>query len=112
MVLMDTGGRAAELCDIRIEDVGFDSILIAQGKGRKPRTVFMGRRTRKQLRKYYREWKPQTYLFTNDEGDQLTYPALRQILRRLALRAGVPYASPHNFRGGYAIESLRRGWTC
>lgn len=48
-------------------------------------------------------------MFVNDEGDKLTYPALRQILRRLALRAGVPYASPHNFRRGFAIESLRRG---
>ncbi len=109
MVLMDTGVRAAELCDIKVAELSWDSILIAQGKGRKPRTVFIGRRTRRQLHRYFREWQPQTYLFTNDEGDKLTYPALRQILRRLALRAGVPYASAHNFRRGFAIEPLRKG---
>ncbi len=109
MVLMDTGVRAQELLDIQVEDIDFSSVLIRQGKGRKPRTVFIGRRTRRQLHRYFKEWQPQTYLFTNDEGDKMTYPALRQILRRLALRADVPYASPHNFRRGYAIEALRRG---
>lgn len=109
MVLMDTGIRAEELCGIRLEHVGFDSILIEQGKGRKPRTVFLGRQARKQLRKYLKEWGTKTYLFTNDEGDRLCYPALRQIFRRLCQRAGLSGITPHDLRRGYAIESLRRG---
>ena len=54
MVLMDTGVRADELCNIQLEDINLidNSILIKQGKGRKPRFVFIGKRTRKQIRKY------------------------------------------------------------
>jgi integrase/recombinase XerD len=54
MVLLDTGVRASELCDIRLDDLSFgdSSILIRQGKGKKPRSVFFGKKTRRQIRRY------------------------------------------------------------
>ena len=86
MVLLDTGLRANELCDIKLEDVNLidSSILIRQGKGRKPRFVFIGKTTRKQIRKYLRLRKNDSpFLFTNKSGDKLVYTSLRQIVRRL-----------------------------
>lgn len=90
-VLYDTGIRANELCNITLEDVNFidKSILIRMGKGRKPRFVFFGKSTKRQLRKFLRIKKDSPYLFTNRSGDKLVYTALRQLVRRLALKSGL-----------------------
>lgn len=44
--LLDTGVRAAEMCNMQIEDLDrvFGSIFVKRGKGRKPRTVFLGKK--------------------------------------------------------------------
>lgn len=109
MLLFDTGLRAQELCDI--ETLHLDlikcSIFIPKGKGRKSRTVFFGHSTRKQLRKYLRYSRNNQLLFTNQSGDKLIYNALRQILRRLCLQAGIKDISLHDFRRGFALEAVR-----
>ena len=47
MGLLDTGARAQEFLNLNLEDVELASgcVLIRQGKGGKPRTVFLGRKT-------------------------------------------------------------------
>jgi len=42
--LLDTGARASEVCAIDMEDVNpiAGDALIRQGKGRKPRSVYLG----------------------------------------------------------------------
>lgn len=112
MVLMDTGIRAAELCGIKLEDINLfeNSILVSQGKGRKPRTVFIGKRTRKQIRKYLKlRGTDGIYLFTNRSEDPLVYIALREIIRRLCLQAGIKGISLHDFRRGFCLASLQAG---
>lgn len=111
-VLMDTGVRAEELCNIELEDVNLPdgSIQIKQGKGRKPRFVFIGKSTRKQIRKYLKlRGKDGTYLFTNRSRERLVYSALRQIVRRLCTKAGIKDIGLHNFRRGFTLECLRNG---
>jgi integrase/recombinase XerD len=110
MVLYDTGVRASELCDIKLDDLslGDSSILIRQGKGRKPRLVFFGKSTRKQLRRYLR-YINSPYLFTNRNGDKLIFTALREIIRRLATKAEIKGISPHDFRRAFCLECLRKG---
>ncbi len=45
LALMDTGARAGELVAMRLEDLDLTgAILIRQGKGKKPRTVFLGKK--------------------------------------------------------------------
>lgn len=106
--LYDTGVRASELCNIDIEDVNFadSSILIRQGKGRKPRFVFFGKKTRKQLRRYIslrgREGKA---LFVNKEGERILYITLREIVRRLALKVGIKVGL-HDFRRAFTLNCL------
>lgn len=100
--LLDTGVRAEELCSITLEDINLidNSILIQQGKGRKPRYVFFGKSTRKQIRRYlkYRGIEGK-YLFTTRSREKLAYSGLRQIVRRLGDKAGVD-VSLHDFRRG------------
>lgn len=111
MTLMDTGIRAMELCRIKLEDVNLleHSVLIKQGKGRKPRTVFFGRTTRRQIRKYLKYRKESDYLFTNQSSDPMCYETLRQILVRLGRVTGIKGISPHDFRRGFCLGSLQAG---
>ncbi len=53
-VLIDTGIRRRELHCIRVQDVNLidGSIFIERGKNGKSRTVYLGKKTRKIIRKY------------------------------------------------------------
>ena len=48
-------------------------------------------------------------LWITDEGAYLTTSALRQLLERLAHRAGLTDVHPHKFRRTFALWSLRAG---
>lgn len=111
LVLLETGVRASELLNMNIEDVDFSdsSILVRMGKGRKPRTVFMGQSVRRQIRKYSRYLPETGALFVSSQGNRLAYGGLRQVVRRLCNRAGVPEVGIHDFRRTFALQSLRRG---
>ena len=54
--LLDTWARASEFLNINLEDINpiTGEIMIRAGKGRKPRNVFIGQKSRKTLRKYLR----------------------------------------------------------
>ena len=51
LFLLDTGARAAEVCALNLEDIDqiAGAVIIRQGKGRKPRTVFLGQKARRVL---------------------------------------------------------------
>lgn len=111
-LLYDTGVRASELCAINLEDISFPdgSILIRQGKGRKPRYVFFGKTTRRQLRKWLAfRGTDDTALFVNRYGERIIYATLREVMRRLSLKAGVKEPGLHAFRRAFCLECLRNG---
>ena len=112
-ILLDTGVRANELCSINIEDINLvdSSILIRQGKGRKPRFVFIGKKTRKQIRKWFRYRKSETgALFINRQEERIAYTTLRELVRRLSLKAGLEKPPAlHDFRRTFCLECLRKG---
>jgi len=110
--LIDCGLRARELTGLDIEDFDFagGGLLVKHGKGSRVRTVFAGQRTRRTIRQWVRERGDRPgALFANESGGRLTYSGLRQIIRRLAERAGLPEPALHSFRRGYALSMLRAG---
>ena len=112
LTLLDTGARASELCNINLDDLDLASgaAMIKQGKGRKPRVVFFGRKTRRAIRAYLRQRKDNhPALWVTLSGERICYITLREILRRRAKLAGIPIASPHDFRRAFALEMLRNG---
>jgi site-specific recombinase XerD len=116
LFLLDSGVRANELCNLNIEDMDMDTgaVSVRQGKGRKDRTVHIGARTRKQVKRYLIErGSPRADhapLFASQrEGTRLTYSGLAQILRRTRQTANVPDATAHAFRRTFAITCLRNG---
>lgn len=115
LFLLDTGARAAEVCALNLEDVDLlsGSILIKSGKGRKPRTVYLGQKARRALRAYLKHWESQQAnkdyhpLWLTDDGQRLTYWGMNQILRRRALAANVKKPGLHDFRRAFALNFLR-----
>lgn len=116
-LLLDTGARASELCAIDIVDVDaiIGTCMIKQGKGRKPRTVFLGQKTRKVLRAYIKarnsaqELQGQPALWATKHGDRMEYWCLNEILKRRARSANIEKPELHGFRRAFALNFLRNG---
>lgn len=112
LTLLDTGLRATELTALDLQDVDAftGAVLVRHGKGNKSRSVFLGQKSRRAVRAWLkiRGYAPGV-LFTNDEGERLKYPGLRQIVRRLATRAHIKEPGLHSFRRAFALNCLRAG---
>jgi integrase/recombinase XerD len=111
--LLDTGARAKEFLNINLEDVDLatGAVMIRQGKGRKPRMVFLGRKTIRAIRGYLRYRKDNSpALWISTQGERMTYSALRCFLRRRAEQIGLKsIPTPHDFRRAFALVMLRNG---
>jgi integrase/recombinase XerC len=110
--LLDTGARASEFVAMNLADYDqvSGSVLIRQGKGRKPRMVFLGQRSRKAIRTYLRHRADKCpVLWVNNENEPLTYWGLREIVRRRAKDANVKPPTLHSFRRAFALAMLRKG---
>jgi len=111
-ILLDSGVRASELCNLDLADVDTTDggITVKQGKGRKPRVTFAGKQARRALRKWLR-WRGNKSgaLFVTGEGDRLSYWGLREILRRRAAQAGIKEPGAHDFRRAFCLGQLQAG---
>lgn len=114
LTLLDTGARAREFLAVNLRQVNLTvgSILIAHGKGAKPRTVYTSRKTRKAIRSYLRIRfdDSEALWITDDSKKRLSYSGLRGMIVRRSKEAGVsPHPGLHDFRRGFALECLRNG---
>ena len=110
--LLDTGARASEFLSMDLEDLNpiTGAILIRRGKGRKPRTVYLGQKSRKAVRAYLRHRRDNnTVLWVTQEGERLTYWGLNEIISRRAEAANVKKPELHSFRRAFALNMLRAG---
>ena len=110
LLMLDTGIRASELCTLRLDRLDLSSgAAKVTGKGSKERVVYFANGTKKALTNYLYNARPETtcpYFFTNDEGDPLTYNALKLIFLRLGKHAGVTRLHPHLVRHTTAVRYL------
>jgi site-specific recombinase XerD len=112
LFLLDSGVRLAELLSLNHEDVDLISgtVQVRTGKGRKPRLVYLGDKSRQTLRRYLKHRPDQNpALWISRFGERLTESGLRMMLRRRAAEAAVPEPSPHDFRRAFALERWRAG---
>ena len=110
LALMDTGARASELLNINLDDMNLATgeVLIRSGKGGKPRTVFVGKKSRKAIRAYLRmRTDDNGALWITKDGERLTYGGLRSMLRRRSDTAKVVMPTIHSFRRLFALTMLR-----
>ena len=112
LCLLDTGARAREFLSLDVGDVDTiaGDVILRKTKNRKPRTVFLGRRSRRALRAYLKQRTDQSAaLWITSQGERLAVSSLQGMLERRARSAGIPKPSPHDFRRGHALMMLRAG---
>jgi len=113
LTLLDSGMRASEVMALTKDDIDLlrGTIQILKSKNRRPRTAFIGKATRKALRKYLSDRTDDSNdLWVQKNGVKMEYFALRAILTRRCQKAGLDTVwLPHSFRRASALEMLRKG---
>jgi integrase len=114
-LLLGTGMRIAELCDLRLEDLEDDGehvfLKVRRGKGAKFRRVPVSQRLRRDLVRYINRERPETdgtHLLVKPNGRVVEVMTVTNILRRIRLTVGFPVHA-HRFRHTFATEYLRNG---
>jgi site-specific recombinase XerD len=114
LLLLDTGGRLAEIAGMRLGDLNFEyDVVIVLGKGGRERALPFGHRTGKALDQYLRararhpraelEW------FWIGRKGRVTDSGIAQLLRRRGRETGIEHLHAHLFRHTFAHLWLRQG---
>jgi integrase/recombinase XerD len=107
------GLRVSELVRLQVRDI--DSarmvIVVRQGKGGKDRLVPLSQRLLEELRRYWKERRPKTWLFPAQRGTgHLCVDWVQRLCRRLVARAALgKRATLHTLRHSYATHLLEAG---
>jgi site-specific recombinase XerD len=114
LLMLDTGIRASELCDLNIEDLKQKNsqIYVRKGKGDRERILPFSPRTGQMIWRYLASRKnadPKEPLFLSKIGRRLHRDKLSHMVADIGRRAGVPDVYPHRFRHTFAIQYLRNG---
>ena len=114
LLMVDTGLRASELCNLRVQDVDQKhNRIFVMGKGSKERSLPFSARTGQAIWRYFAaltaERKPDEPAFVTVYGRPFDRKQLRKLVVNIGNRAGVQNAHPHRFRHTFAIQYLRNG---
>lgn len=115
LVLVDSGLRASELCDLQVRnyDRRTGRLVVERGKGGKQRSVYVGQAAQRAVWRYLQrrgKLEPGEPLFEASRGGgPMNRTSLRKLIERLGQRAGVAGATPHRFRHTFAVNFLRNG---
>jgi len=115
MLIYSTGARLSESVNIKLIDIDSSrmQINIQEGKGLKQRKVPLSPVLLKTLRLYYKQYKPQYYLFegAGGKGTHLGTTAVREICKkaRYLTPSIKKHYTPHTFRHCFATHLLEQG---
>lgn len=115
LMLLDTGMRASELCQLRVGDADLKERRVkVMGKGFKERILRFSANTATAIWRYLTIREDSTKapgrpLFVTDQNRRLTRDHLYHTLQIVGERVGIAGANVHRFRHTYAIQYLRNG---
>lgn len=108
-LLYSAGLRRNELLALKVEDIDGkrNLIRVRHGKGGKDRMTILSPVVLENLRKYYRIYKPQNYLFEGARGGRYSATSVCKIIKRAAQKAKVKQTvSPHILRHSFATHLI------
>lgn len=108
-LLYSAGLRRAELLALKPSDVDSKRmiILVRNAKGGKDRQTLLSETVLIDLRKYYKEYKPQEYLFEGMYGKQYSATSVAKIVDKYAKKANISKkVTPHMLRHSFATHLL------
>jgi len=111
-LLYSAGLRRNELLNLIPEDIDGKRMMIKVrgGKGNKDRFTILSETLLKELREYYKLWKPRTYLFEGPMAARYSAESVAKIVSRAAARANIKKrVSPHMLRHSFATHLLEAG---
>lgn len=113
MTAYATGVRLSELLHLRVRDVdsGRMTVRVVQGKGAKDRYVGLSPKLLDRLRLYWKEVRPQTWLFPSSARSSPLHPtSLQRVFLRSKLEANVrKEGGIHSLRHAFATHMLEAG---
>lgn len=113
MTLYSAGLRLSELLNLEVRDIDSTKmqIRVRQGKGAKDRNVVLSQTLLSGLRIYFRQYRPESWLFygpTPQKGLQERF--VQRMVRRLSQKAGLrPGVTTHTLRHSFATHLLEHG---
>jgi len=114
-VMLDTGLRLSEACALRWKDIDLTTgkLMVRQGKGARDRTLWIGAQDLELLQ----EWRDRqakdvqgspAHVFTTLAGKPLSHRYVQQMVKRLAVKAGIhKNIHPHTLRHNFATDLYR-----
>ncbi len=106
------GLRISEVIELKVNNIDSQRMLVSikNSKGNKDRLVMLPENLLLLLRKYFKEYKPQNYLFEGRSGQVYSETSIRNILKK-ALRQNniTKHITVHSLRHSFATHLLENG---
>ena len=106
------GLRVSEIVNLKISDIDSKNmqVFIESAKGKKDRYVNLPESILDQLRRYFREEKPNYYLFEGQYGGKYSTRSVQQIFKNALKKANIiKPVGIHSLRHGFATHLLESG---
>jgi len=111
-LLYSAGLRRSELLNLKLTDIESKRMLIRvqDAKGNKDRYTLLSETILKDLRKYYKQYKPKEYLFEGQFKKQYSPNSVGKVVSNAAIKAGIKIpVSSHILRHSFATHLLESG---
>jgi len=111
-LLYSAGLRRSELLNLKVQDIDSDRMCIhvKNAKGGKDRISILSKSLLTDLRKYYRQYRPKTFIVEGIKGQSYSGCSVGKVVDRMAKRANIQKkVSPHTLRHSFATHLLESG---
>ena len=111
-ILYSAGLRRSELLNLKITNIDSDRMLIKveDSKGKKDRFTLLAQSTLEDLRTYYKEYKPQIYLFEGQRSRKYSATSVGHIIANAIAKTTIKkHVTAHTLRHSFATHLLENG---